>query len=238
MRRRLLLSALPLLLCLLLVLPQAVSAEVLAGVHLGYGRTNYSQVLGHKDLSNSEWSAGIWANYHHEELLFTALYHGSLGLQDFGANRHLAHVGANYRFLVEDILQVYGGLGYHLVSTRFETPEIDSGERHVLTGHGFTGQVVVDIALSEEFKTSATVVANPWAKWSHQADKVTDANIDSAPAFVYKIELNYDVSEDFGAHLSLLGNTYKVPAFTRSSGSIGETKSSSVSINLGVTRKF
>ena len=184
-----------------------------------------------QDLSNSEWSKHLSTTITEE--LFTALYHGN-GLQI--SVRTVIWPMWPIKFLVEDILQVYGGLGYHLVSTRLETPEIDSGERHVLTGHGFTGQVVVDIALSEEFKTSATVVANPWAKWSHQADKVTDANIDSAPAFVYKIELNYDVSEDFGAHLSLLGNTYKVPAFTRSSGSIGETKSSSVSINLGVTR--
>lgn len=239
MHRRFLVHALPLLiLCCFLLLPQSASAQLQAGVHLGYGRTNHGQVLGEKNLTNTEWSSGVWADYRHEELLFAGFYQGSLGLKDFNSSRHLAHIGVSYRFLEEDMLQVYGGLGYQLVSTRFSTPEVNSGNRNTLTGHGFAGQVVVDIAVTDEFRTSATVIANPWAKWSHTADGVTDTNIDSGHAFVYKLELYYDVTAEFGAHLSIVGNTYQVPKFVRDNEEVGETKSSAVSINLGVTRHF
>ena len=239
MRKGFLVHALPMLiLCCLVPLPHTASAQLLAGVHVGYGRTNYSQVLGEKNLTNTEWSSGVWANYRHEDLLFTGFYHGSLGLQDFKSSRHLAHIGASYRFLEEDMLQVYGGLGYQLLSTRFDTPQVDKGNVNTFTGHGFTGQVVVDIAITEELRTMATVVANPWVKWAHQTNNITDGNIDSGHAFLYKLELFYDFSTDFGAHLSVLGNTYRVPSFSRDTGDIGETKSSSVSVNLGVTRHF
>ena len=239
MHKRFLVHALPILiLCCFLLVPHSAFAQLLAGVHLGYGRTSYDQVLGEKNLTNTEWSSGVWANYRHEDLLFTGFYQGSLGLQEFNASRHLAHIGANYRFLEEDMLQVYGGLGYQLVSTRFSTPQVDSGKRNTLTGHGFSGQVVVDIAITDEFRSRATVIANPWTKWAHAADGVTDTNIDSGHAFVYKLELYYDFSTDFGAHLSVLGNTYQVPGFSRGNMEIGETKSSAVSINLGVTRHF
>jgi hypothetical protein len=211
---------------------------MIAGVHLGYGRTNYSQVLGDKNVSSTEWSSGLWASYNHEDLLFTGVYQASLGLKEFDASRHLGHVGVSYRFLEEDMLTVYGGLGYQLVSARFETPQVDAGQRHSLTGHGFAGQVVVDIAITDEFRTTAMVAANPWTRWSHTFNKNTDSNIDSGNAFIYRLELNYDFSTEFGAHLSVLGNTYSVPAFSRNQETIGETKSSSASINLGVTRHF
>jgi hypothetical protein len=239
MRERFLLHALPILiLCCLLLVPHAASAELLAGVHLGYGRTNYSQVLGHKNITNSEWSSGLWASYDQEDLLFTGVYQASLGLQDFAASRHLAHVGVSYRFLEEDLLTVYGGLGYQLVSTRLETPQVDAGQLHSFTGHGFAGQVVVDIAITEDFRTTALVAANPWTSWSHTSNKVTDANIDSGNAFIYRLGLNYDFSEDLGAQLSVLGNTYSIPTFSRNDLPLEETRSSSVSVNLGVTRRF
>ena len=234
MRKRSWLRGLPILvLCCLLLIPHSASAELLAGVHLGYGRTTYSQVLGGKGLKNSEWSAGIWANYHHEELLFTGLYHGSLGLEGAEISRHLAHVGANYRFLEQDALQVYGGLGYQLVSTRFQTPEIHSGDRNTLTGHGFAGQVVVDIGITEEVHTSAMVMASPWATWSHGTDTSTDHDIGSGSAFLYRLEVSYEFSTDFGAHLSLVGNNFSI----QGDSSIN-TRSNSASINLGVTRRF
>ena len=235
MQKKFLLPALPMIiLCCLLLLPQAASAELTAGVNLGYGRTNYPQLLGEKNISNSEWSSGLWARYHHDDLLFTGLYQTSLGLQGFSGSRHLGHVGVSYRFLEEDVLTVYGGLGYQLVSNRFELPAVDN-DRHRLTGHGFAGQVVVDIALTEEFRTTAMIMANLWTKWGHTSGGTTDSNIDSGNAFIYKLELVYDFSEEFGAQFSVLGNTYSVPAFAPYDG---QTKSSSTSINLGVTRRF
>lgn len=235
MRRRLLVHALPIfILCWLLLIPQVASAELLAGAHLGYGRTTYSQVLGEKSVQNTEWSSGIWANYSQADLLFTGLYQGSLGLQEFKASRHLAHAGASYLFLAEDALQVYGGLGYQLVSTRFETPQVDSGERNTLTGHGFAGQVVVNIALNDQFRTAATIIASPWANWSHNVTNNTRHAIGSGSSFVYKLELFYDFSSDFGAQLSLLGNNYRVD----DDGGTADTKSSSASINLGATLRF
>lgn len=240
MLKRFFVPALPMLvLCCLLLLPHVASAELVAGVHLGYGRTNYSQVLGQKGVTNTEWSTGLSAKYDHNDLLFTALYQTSLGLKDFDTSRHLGHVGVSYRFLEEDVLTVYGGLGYQLVSTRFETPQVDDGERHNLLGHGFAGQVVVNIDVSEEFKTTAMIAANPWTRWSHTYNnKNTEANIDSGNAFIYRLEVMYDFSEELGAHLSVLGNTYSVPSFSRDGLPNGETKSSSTSVNLGVTRRF
>ncbi len=235
MRKRISAHALfGLTLCFLLLLPQMASAELLAGVHLGYGRTTYSQVLGEENVQNTEWSSGIWANYSHEDLLFSALYQGSLGLHGFKANRHLAHAGASYLFLKEDALQVYGGLGYHLVSTRFETPEVDNGERHTLTGHGIAGQVVVNISISDELRTAATVVASPWATWSHNVANNTRHDIGSGSSFIYKLELVYDFSSDFGAQLSVLGNNYRVS----DDAGQGNTRSSAASINLGITHQF
>lgn len=223
--------------CLLLT-PQIATAQLLAGVELGYGKTSYSTILDTKNITTSEWSAGIWANYTHEDLLFAGLYQGSLGVQDFQSNRSLAHIGANYLFLEEDLLRIYGGLGYQLVSTRLNTPEIDSGNINTFTGHGFTGQVVVDIAITDDLKTSATLVAVPWTKWSHNVDKITTADIDSGHTFIYKLEIGYDFSTDFGVQVSILGNSYKVPDFTRNQTEVGGAKSSSTSVNLGLTRHF
>ncbi len=235
MRKRFIVSSLPLIiLCCFLLVPNVASAELLAGVHLGYGRTNYSQVLGDNKVSNTEWSSGVWANYRHEDLFFEGFYQGSLGIQDFKVSRHLGHVGVSYLFFEEDVLQVFGGLGYQLISTRFDTPQVDGGNTNTLTGHGFAGQVVVDIAISEEFRTTATVAGNPWAKWSRSSGNTTVASDESGQAFIYKVELFYDFSDDFGAHLSLLGNNYRVPSF----GTVGATRSTSTSINLGVTRSF
>lgn len=239
MRKRFLVHGLPILiLCCLLLIPHTVSAELIAGVHLGYGRTNYPQVLGQNNVTNAEWSNGLWASYNHEDLLFTGVYQASLGLQDFDSSRHLAHLGVSYRLLVEDMLSVYGGLGYQLVSTRLETLQVDSGERHSLTGHGFAGQVVVDIALSDQLRTTAMVAANPWTQWSHTSSNISNANIESGNAFIYRLGLDYDFSEEFGAHVSVLGNTYSVPAFSHNDETIGRTKSSSASVNLGITRRF
>jgi len=234
MRKRYNLRGLPVLIlgCLLLI-SQTASAELLAGVDLGYGRTSYAQVLGGGKLNNSEWSAGIWARYDYEDLLFTGLYHGSLGLRGVNTSRHLAHVGANYRFLEEDALQVFGGLGYSLVSIRFETPEVDSGQLNTLTGHGFTGQVVVDIAISDQVRTTATVAASPWARWSHRTEASTNHDVGSGSTFFYRLEVSYHLSDDFGAELSLLGNNFGV----KGDAPVG-TKGSSASVNLGVTRRF
>jgi hypothetical protein len=227
--------ALPLLiLCLVLLLSQGASAQLQAGVHLGYGRNSYSSILGEKNVAHTEWSSGVWADYYHEDLLLTGFYQGSLGLKDFKSSRHLGHIGAAYRFLEDDMLQVYGGLGYQLLSTGLNAPQIDEGKVNTFTGHGFSGQVVVGIDISDEFRTIAMVAASPWARWSHQADNVTDANIKAGHSFLYKLELYYDFSEEFGAHFSILGNTYRVPEFKE----ISETRSSSVSFNLGVTRHF
>lgn len=239
MGKRFFVHALPvLILCCFLLQPQSASAQLQAGVSLGYGRTSYSQILGEKNVQNTEWSSGVWANYGHEDLLFTGMYQSSLGLQGFNANRHLAHVGASYLFLEEDALQVYGGLGYHLVSTRFATPEVDNGERNTLTGHGFAGQVIVSIAINEEIQTAATVIASPWANWSHNVANNTRHDVGSGSSFVYKLEVIYDFSTDFGAQLSVLGNVYSMPAFSHNGETIGETRSSSSSLNLGVTRHF
>ncbi len=233
MRKRIVRGLPVLILCCLLLIAysQSASAELLAGVQLGYGQTQYAKFLGENGESHTEWSSSLWARYPYEDLLFTASYQGSLGLQGFSSSRHLAHAGLSYLFLEEDILKVYGGLGYNLVSAGIPT---DDDKKHTFTGHGFTGQAVLDIAITDELWTSATVIAAPWAKWSHNVAETTNHNIDSSSAFAYKLELFYDFSEEFGAHLSLLGSTYKVPAYD----DVGETRSSSVSINLGVTKHF
>jgi hypothetical protein len=222
-----------LVLCCILIaaLTQSASAELLAGVQLGYGQARYSQILGEKGTSSTEWSSSLWARYPYEDVLISALYQGSLGLQGFSSSRHLAHAGVSYLFLEEDMLKVYGGIGYNLVSAKLP---VTGDEHNTFTGHGFTGQVVMDIEITDELWTSATVIANPWAKWSHTLPGPTKHVDASGSAFAYKLELNYDFSEEFSAHLSLLGNTFSVPKYEDT----GQTKGSSVSINLGVTREF
>lgn len=231
MRKRFLLFGLPMLILasLLLLMPNTASAELTAGVQVGYGNTSHSKVLGEEGLKNTEWSSGLWANYDHEDLLFTGFYQGSLGL---GVNigRHLAQVGANYRFFQEESLQVYGGLGYQFISTRFETGEINAGKPFTLTGHGFVGQLVVDIAISEQVHTRTTVIGNPWLRWSYNEGGVTNSNIDPGPSFAYKVDLAYKFSSDFDLHLALLGGSYKAAG--------GETRGSAASVNVGVIRRF
>lgn len=223
-----------LVICTLLILPSTASAELLAGVQVGYGFTSYSKALGTKLDQNSEWTSGVWAKYRHEDLLFTGLYQGGLGLKGVNMGRHLAQIGANYRFLKEDLLQVYGGLGYQMTSTRFETPKVEGGKPSTLTGHGFAGQVVVDIAINEKIRTMATITGNPWLKWAFNQGGNTTSNIDSGSSFTYMLDILYDFSADFGLHLGLSGGSLRVPSFAGK----GETKGSYSGINLGVTRRF
>ena len=236
MRKRLI--TITLMLTSLALVAGTASAELLAGVQAGYGSTNYGKILGLNGLKGTEWLANIWVDYQHEDLLFNGSYQGALGLRDTDIGRHLAQVGANYRFFEDGPLQVYGGLGYHLISTRFEVPGYVDGDKFTLTGHGFSGQAVVDIEISPEFRTSATLALTPWVNWSFSHKGVTDSNIDSHSSFTAKLDLFYDFSEEFGLHLGISGGNYKVPEFSTKDGKQGETQATYSAINLGITRSF
>lgn len=239
MRKSFLLTSLSIMVFVsVLSLAPTASAELVAGVQLGYGSTTYSEILGGNLDRTTEWSDHIWAHLTHEDLLFTALYQGAHSFQGKGLNRTLAQVGANYLFLGEEALKVYGGLGYQFLNTRVENSEVEGGAKSAFIGHGFVGQVVLNIPISEVIRTTATVTGNPWMKWSFSKNSVTNSDIKFAPSFVYQLDLSYDFSEDLGAHLSLLGGSFSVPAFNHLNEAKGATKGSFTGINLGVTHRF
>jgi hypothetical protein len=221
-----------------LYLSPTASAELTAGVQLGYGATTYSEILGDKSLKATEWSDRLWVNLAKDDLLFTLLYQGAHSLKGQGVNRTVAQVGANYLFLNEAALQVYGGLGYQFLNARVENANVEDAQKSTFTGHGFVGQVVLAIPVSEQVRTTATITGNPWMKWSFNQGDVTDHNLKMAPSFVYQLDLTYDFSEDLGAHLGLLGGSFKVPEFTFSGKAKGATKASFTGISLGVTHRF
>lgn len=226
------------ILCILLILalmhPTSASAELIAGVQVGYGNTSYSKVLGSEIPSNTEWLSNVWTNYNYNDLLFSALYQGSLGLKGSKDSRNLVQVGAAYRLLEEDVMRVYGGLGYQFINNRFENAKVEGGKRSTLNGSGFVGQVAVDFPISEQFQAKATFTGNPWLKWTFNQDGVTTSNIKAGSSFVFHLDLIYDFSESLGVHLGVLGGTYGVPAFSGK----GATNASYKSINLGVTSRF
>lgn len=233
MRKRLVCIALMLVMVCMVGGEDTVSAELVTGVQIGYGSTTYSKVLGEDGIKATEWLSNVGVEYTNKELLLTGSYQGALGLQDVNIGRHLAQVGANYRFLEDGPLKVYGGLGYQLLSTRFNLPEYEDGEKFSLTGHGFSAQAVVGIDIIPEFRASATLSLAPWMNWAYSSGGNSTSNINSSSAFNSKLDLVYDFSEEFGVQLSVSGGTYSVPEFTK-----GETRASYSAINLGVTRNF
>lgn len=240
MRNRFVLLAMILLVTFSLVTTvDTASAQLLAGVNLGYGTTNFSELYGDDGPTYTQWSAGVWADFRYDDLLFTGLYQSSLAIpNDVDIGRHLAQVGANYRFFEDGPLRVYGGLGYQLVSTRFKTEQVEEGDESRLLGHGFAGQVVVDIAITEDISTTATITGNPWMNWSHKQEGTTTESLQSGSSFTAKLDVVYDFSEEFGVHLGAIGGTYGVPEFKVDETKKGKTSSVYASVNLGVTHRF
>jgi len=219
------------------VLTPTIFAEVVAGVQLGYGSTTYSKILGTEELKATEWTDRIWIQATHEDLLFTGLYQGAHSFKGQGLDRTLAQVGANYLFFNQDALQVYGGLGYQFLNTRIENSKVESGKKSTFSGHGFVGQAIVAIPVSDEIRTAVTITGNPWSKWSFKQGTTTEAGI-VGPSFVYQLDVTWDFSEDLGAHLGLLGGSFSIPSFTYGTDTKQATQGSFTGISLGVTHRF
>lgn len=217
----------------LLGLTQPVSAELTARAQLGYGTASYEQVLGSESIEATDWSGRFSVSFAYEDLLFTGLYQYSHSLQEKNISRNLGQIGANYLFLEQEILRVYGGLGYQYLYNRFDHPSVEGGVPTSLSGRGFVGQAVVQIAIDDSIHTTATVTGSPWLKWTFHQDLTTDS-IDPGPSFTYQLDLSYDFSDDLGLQLGLLGGTFKVPAFDEK----GATKAGYTGIHLGVTKQF
>lgn len=230
MRQRFTVTLSMLLIICLLSAAQAAAADLQAGVQLSYGSTNFSKLLGTDTLKAAQLLSNVWARYDHEDLRFTGLYQGSTGLGSKAMGRHLGQVAANYRFLKEGPMQIYGGIGYHFLSTSVH----DQNRSFSLTGHGFAGQVVVDIELAPQFSATAALTTSPWVKWSYSSGGQQDNDIATRSSFNAKIDFVYDSSEQLSVQVGLLGGTFRVPSFSDK----GETQASFTAINAGITQRF
>lgn len=235
MRKGFLLIGLLVVICSLLGAPSHASAELLAGVQVGYGSTNYGKILDQSGLRATEWLSNLSVDWRHDDLLFTGSYQGALALKDTDISRHQAQVGVSYRFLQDGPLQIYGGLGYQLLTSSFKLDNYAGGEKFSLTGHGFAGQAVVDIEIAPELRANATLALVPWGNWSHSQAKHTVGSDYSGSIFTGKLNLLYDFSEEFGLQLSITGGSFQTPEFDNDKGKTSATFSA---INLGVTRQF
>lgn len=209
-------------------------AELVVGAQLGYGSMSYSKVLGFPSSKTGEWSGLLSANFEYEDLLFTGLYQYARGAEESKNSRNLAQVSANYRFLEQDILRVYGGVGYQFLDNRLKHPDLEGGERVGLTGHGFAAQAVVGIQINEQLRTAAVITGNPWLEWSFSTKDDIKLNVARGASFTYQLDLTYSFSQDLGLHLGLAGGNLKIPAFS----DYGETKATYGGICLGVTKAF
>lgn len=120
MRRGFILITVSVLLICLLAGTQSAAAQLLAGVQLSYGWANYADILGKGSARASQLLTSVWGQYDHEDLRFTGSYLGSLSLGGKSVSQNLGQLAANYRLLEEGPMQIYVGLGYHLLSTRFD----------------------------------------------------------------------------------------------------------------------
>lgn len=238
MAKRFWLVSLSILMFLTAFLAPTASAEMLIGAQLGYGSSSYPNILGSSVPKATEWTDKLWLKVTHDDLLFTGLYQGAHSFKGQGLNRTLAQVGANYQFFNESNLQAYGGLAYQFLNARITNNAVEGGAKSTFSGHGFAGQVVVDIPITDEIRTTATITGNPWTKWSFNKGSTTEAISKKGTAFVYQLDLIWDFSQELGAHLGLLGGSYSIPAFSYTDGSKEATKSLFTGVHLGVTHRF
>lgn len=208
------------------------SAQLLAGAQLGYGKVNLKEILGDKKgLQTNQWSTTAWAQYDHEDLRFTGMYQGSTAFSKSQVNQHLAQAAANYRFLEEGPMQIYGGLGYQFLSTSLPHPTQDG--QFSFTGHGFVAQVIVDLEVLPELRSIISVTTNPWMSWTYGKGGSTQALERASTTFSAKFDLFYDLNEELGVQVGLSAGSYKVPEFAG-----GETRGTYSALNVGVTHRF
>lgn len=208
------------------------SAQLLAGAQLGYGKVNLKEILGdQKGLQTNQWSTTAWAHYDHEDLRFTGLYQGSTAFSQSQANQHLAQAAANFRFMEEGPMQIYGGLGYQFLSTSLPHPTQEG--KFSFTGHGFVGQVILDLEILPELRSIISVTTNPWMTWTYGKGGSTQSVGRSSTTFNAKLDLFYDLNEELGVQVGLSAGSYKVPEFAG-----GETRGAYSALNVGVTHRF
>lgn len=226
------------LLVVLLTATIPAAAQIEAGIQLSYGRTTYDQILGVKDaVRASQFMNNVWARYDWEDLRFTGVYQGTFGLGTSDIGRHLGQVAANYRFLEEGPMQVYAGLGYHFITNRFKAGLGNQPTSFNLTGHGFAGQVLVDIELNSKLHTTAAVTAAPWVSWSFSDGKTT-SKAGSRASFNAKLDVTYSFSDTLSVQVGLVGGSYSVPEFKHEGKTLGVTHGTFAGISAGVTQRF
>ena len=217
----------------LVVFSQPAAAELVGRAQVGYGTATYD-ILGSGKLETQDVSGRLSFYYPYEDLLFTGLFQYSRSLKDMNISRNLGQVAANYLFLEQDILRVYGGLGYQFLYNRFENANINGGKATALSGRNFVGQAVIQIDLVEGFQAAATVTGSPWINWTIHQDNTTDSNVDSGISFLYQVDLSYDLKDDLGVQLGISGTTFSVPNYK----GMGTSSAGSTEVHLGVTKKF
>jgi len=187
---------------------------------LGFGVTSFRGALsGNENYRANEWLTRLTFTYEHKDLLFTGEYHSGNGLGEGRPGRVVAEIGANYLILQDDILRVYGGIGYqHL---KVAPPHANLS----LTGGDFVGQALVAIEILDELDATLTVKGSPWLKWPEAGGK-------KGGSFAYDLSLAYDFKEEYGLRLGLLGGRYQIPLEGKS------TSAAFTGVNLGLIWRF
>lgn len=198
------------------------SAQFKLSAQLGYDSISYREYTngGSSTTELKGWSTRLKGSYGREDLLFTGLYQGSRSLNEQRLKQNWGQISANYLIFQEDLLRVYGGLGFQFFQA--EGPPL-AGD---LKGSGFVGQMIMALDLSPELEASVALSGTPWSRW--QVGEGQSAG--GGSSFHYHLDLSYDFKEEYGLQLGLTGANQKVDQPRVSLANTG--------INLGVVWRF
>lgn len=235
-------------LALILTLSAPSLAQFDLKTQLTYGGTNYSYLLKEEQSGNTtEWSIMALGTYTYQDLLFNVSYqHGKeLNMKvgpdaDETAQHQRSHLqlGANYHFLEETGMDVYGGLGYSLMWLNMQHPEIRNGNAVSFAGHGFAAQAVVQFELADKFTADAFLTAAPWFKWRYTEASNSTEQIGGS-VYNYQLGLEYEVAPEYSVRLGIFGGSYRIDDFTfLQTEKIGPTRAGNSGVTVGVTWHF
>lgn len=242
-------------LALILTLSAPSLAQFDLKTQLTYGGTNYSDLLKEDQSGNTtEWSIMALGTYTYQDLLFNVSYqHGKelnmkVGPDDdataYQHQRSHLQLGANYHFLEETGMDVYGGLGYSLMWLNMQHPKIRVGNAVSFAGHGFAAQAVVQFELADKFTADAFLTAAPWFVWRYTEASKENATTDSTEqiggsVYNYQLGLEYEVAPEYSVRLGIFGGSYRIDDFKfLQTQEIGPTRAGNSGVTVGVTWHF
>lgn len=244
---------------LVLSLAAVGSAQIDVKTQLGYGGTSYGKILDAKNAKTTEWSAVALGTYAHDDLLFSASFTSSNSLnvsvtadgeeepqensQKGIHRRSNLQFGANYLFLKDTGLKLYGGLGYSMTWVTLKDQDLRDNTQLSLGGKGFAGQAIAQFTLGDKFTADAYLSAAPWYSWEYTEKDDSRKNIGGSH-YHYQLGFEYLFAEDYSIRLGMQGGAYSLDKFRFSSSEpeetieLPETSSSYSGVIVGVTWHF